>query len=239
MAAVLAGGPAAVLSHRSAGRLWGLIDDREGQVEITRPSGLNTGRCGIGVHEASLAADEIAYGDGIPATSPHRTLFDLSAAFSLRQLERAMNEAEVRRLLDRVSLPQLLDRHPGHRGAANLRVLLAASTPEGITRSDFEEAFVAFLDASGLPRPRLNADLAVRDRFYEVDCLWPAQRLVVELDGRAVHGTRRAFESDRERDRILAAEGWRTTRVTWRQLRDEPDDIAADLSRLLGPRTAV
>jgi very-short-patch-repair endonuclease len=194
---------------------------------------------GSGVHEASLAAGEIAYGDGIPATSPYRTLFDLSAVLSLRQLERAMNEAEVRRVLDRVSLPQLLNRHPGRRGAANLRVLLAARTPEGITRNDFEEAFVAVLDANGLPRPRLNADLAVRGRFYEVDCLWPAQRLIVELDGRAAHGTRRAFESDRERDRILAAEGWRTARVIWRQLRDEADALVSDLGHLLGSRTAV
>ena len=92
----------------------------------------------------------------------------------------------------------------------------------GITRNDFEELFAALVDAHGLPRPRLNADLEVRGRFFEVDCLWRAQRLVVELDGRAVHGTRRAFEADRERDRMLVAEGWRTMRVTWRQLRENP-----------------
>ncbi len=185
-----------------------------------------------------LAADEIDRNGAIPVTSPFRTLFDLAPMFTMRQLERAFNEAEVRQLIDRVSLWQLIERHPGHRGVARLRRLLMASGQSGITRNDFEEAFVAFLDARGLPRPRLNADLAVRGRFYEVDCLWRRERLIAELDGRAVHGTARAFEADRERDRILLAEGWRSTRVTWRQLKGEPDALASDLSVLLAARAA-
>lgn len=233
MAAVLSGGPQAVLSHRSAGLLWGLVGIATGPVEITRPGRTRTRRPGILGHEATLVADEIAWTDGIPVTSPSRTLFDLAAGLSLRQLERAMNEADVRRLTGRVSLRQLLERHPGHRGTANLRTLLNADTPGGITRNDFEEAFVALLDETRLPRPRFNADLAVRGRFFEVDCLWHEQRLIAELDGRAVHGTDRAFETDRERDRILLAEGWRGTRITWRQLQDEPHAVASDLRMLL------
>ncbi len=174
--------------------------------------------------------------DGIPVTSVSRTLFDLAAVQTERQLERAMNEAKVRRLTSRLSLPQLLERYPRRRGAVNLRGLLGSKRPGGITRNDFEERFVAFLDANGLPRPRLNATLAIRGRFFEPDCIWDEQRLMLELDGREVHGTDEAFESDRERDRILLVEGWRSTRVTWRQLRDEPAAIAADLRRLLTRR---
>ena len=190
-------------------------------------------------HQADLSSDEIKLLDGIPVTSPFRTVFDLAATLSKRQLERVMNEAEAQGLVDRVSLPQLLDRHPGHRGAANLRSLLGTSDPGGITRNDFEEAFVALLDAHALPRPRLNADLMLRGRFFEIDCLWRSQRVAVELDGRAVHGTGRAFETDRERDRILLAEGWSPMRVTWWQLHDEPESIIDDLRGLLRDRAVV
>jgi very-short-patch-repair endonuclease len=184
-------------------------------------------------HRSAIQADEIEIADGIPATSVFRTLFDLAAVLPRRGIERAMNEAEVRGLTGRLSLPHLLDRYPGRRGTTMLRELLAAKAPGGITRNDFEERFVGFLDASGLPRPRFNATLALRRRFFEADCLWQEQRLIVELDGGAVHRTDRAFESDRQRDRILLAEGWRGTRVTWRQLRDEPAAIAADLRQML------
>ena len=89
------------------------------------------------------------------------------------------------------------------------------------------------LDSTNLPRPRHNAPLAAAGRFFEVDCLWVEQRLVVELDGRAVHGTPRAFERDRERDRLLVADGWRVVRITWLQLRDEAPAVLADLRRML------
>lgn len=174
---------------------------------------------------------------GIPVTSVSRTQFDLAATLPRRQMERVMNEAEVRGLTSRLSLPHLLERYPGRRGNATLRELLADEAPGGITRNDFEEDFVAFLDAYRLPRPRFNATVSLRGRFFEADCLWEAQRLMVELDSRAVHGTERAFESDRQRDRILLAEGWRLARITWRQLRHEPEAIAADLRRTLEPPT--
>jgi very-short-patch-repair endonuclease len=92
---------------------------------------------------------------------------------------------------------------------------------------------VALLDAHGLPRPDLNADLAIGGGFVEIDCLRRRQRLAVELDGRAVHARQAAFESDRLRDRKLLVAGWRTARVTWRQLRDEPAAVAADLRAAL------
>jgi very-short-patch-repair endonuclease len=233
MAAVIACGAEAALSHRSAGRLWGLVPLGPGPVEVTRPSGFRAQRSGIVGHESLLPEDEVTAIDEIPVTSAPRTLFDLAALLDKRQLERAMNEAEVQRLTDVLSLLDLLKRYPRRRGATTLRALLEAKTPESITRSELEERFVAFLDCHRLPRPRLNADLAVRGRAFRIDCLWEEQRVIVELDGRAVHGTAKAFESDRQRDRILLVEGWHSMRVTWLQLRDEALAIAADLRELL------
>ncbi len=172
--------------------------------------------------------------DGIPVTSPFRTVFDLAAVLDLRGLERSWHEAEVRGLRDRVSLPMLLERYPGRRGSRNLRALLESPEPVGFTRNDFEEAFVALVDTYGVTRPRMNADLAVRGRFFQIDALWEDERVAVELDSRSVHGTNKNFESDKQRDRILLAEGWRTMRVIWRQLRDEPAEVAADLKKALG-----
>jgi very-short-patch-repair endonuclease len=176
-----------------------------------------------------VATDEVVVRDGIPVTSVFRTVVDLAPVLDTRQLERAWNEVKVRGHADRVPMVEMLARHKGKRGMSALRSLLGSTVPEGITRNDFEEAFVALLDSHGLPRPRLNATLSLRGGFYEIDCLWPSQRLALELDSRGVHGTPRAFESDRRRDRVLLAEGYRTSRVTWRQLHDEPEAVIADL----------
>jgi very-short-patch-repair endonuclease len=233
LGAVLACGPGAALSHRSAGQLWGLLPTYPVLPEVTRP-GRHQKRDGIVIHRSVLVEDEVVEVDGIRVTSPFRTIFDLAGTLpTMRQLERAMNEAEVRQLRDRVSLPMLLERYPRRRGSPRVRELLDSRAPGGTTRNDFEELFVAFLDEHRLPRPQLNATLALRGRFFEPDCMWAEQRLVVELDGRAVHGTPRAFESDRQRDRILLAEGWRWARVTWRQLLDEPAAVAEDLRAAL------
>lgn len=232
MAAVLACGPDAVLSHRSAGQLWRIVPRADIWPEVTRSSSCR-GRDGIRLHRACLRPDEVDGSDGIPVTSVSRTLFDYAGIASRRQLERAMHEAEVRGLTDRVSLPELIARYPRRRGARNLRTLLGSKTPAGITQNDLEELFVEFLGTHGLPRPVLNGTLPVRGRLLRPDCMWTESRLIAELDGRAAHGTERAFEGDRQRDRILLVEGWRSTRITWRQLRDEPAAIAADLQELL------
>lgn len=233
LAAVIACGPEAALSHRSAGQLWRVLPHAGILPEITRPPSARE-RPGIRVHRSTIAADERDVIDGIPVTSIHRTLLDLAGLLDRRRLERALNEAEVRRLTDRLSIPQLLARHPRRRGAATLRELLAEKRHVDISRNDFEELFLALVVRSGLPRPRMNASLWIRGRFFEPDCLWREQRLMVELDGREVHATDEAFEDDRERDRILLAEGWRTARVTWRQLLHQPDEVVADLRQALG-----
>ena len=234
MAAVLAFGPRAVLSHRSAGRLWGLVPrGSTAPPEVTRPTAFRA-RPGIRAHQSALPDDEVEIVDGIPVTSLSRTLFDLAAVIGRRQLERAMSEAEVLGLTDRLSIPDLLVRYPRRRGAATMRALLRERAAErGVTRSELEERFAALIDQHGLPRPRLNASVAARGRFLEVDCVWRSDRLIFELDGHGVHGTRRAFEADRRRDRLLVAEGWRVIRVTWRQLRDDSASIASELRSML------
>jgi very-short-patch-repair endonuclease len=234
MAAVLACGPGAVLSHRSAGQLWELVPRTPIEPEVTRPRAFR-GLEGIRAHRALLPPDEVGALLGIPVTSAPRTQFDLASVLSPHQVERSFNEMEVQRLTDPLSIGDLIERHPRHRGVATLRAVMAAGA-SGVTRRGLEERFAALLDAHGLPRPRFKATLPVRGRLLEVDCMWRAERLIVELDSSTVHGTRRAFESDRQRDRILLVEGWRSTRVTWRQLQCEADEVVADLRRLLTTR---
>jgi hypothetical protein len=236
MAAVLASGPGAVLSHRSAAGLWRIASHPRSWPEVTRATGWR-GRDGIAQHRSILPADEVTAIDGIPVTIVPRTVLDFAAVASRRQLENALNEVEVRRLTDKLSIPDLLERYPGRQGSALLREILAEKTAaRGITRRELEERFAALLDSTDLPLPRCNADIAVAGRFFEVDCLWGRERLIVELDGRAVHGTDQAFEKDRERDRLLQADGWRIVRITWRQLRDDAPAVLADLRRLLRQR---
>ena len=229
MAGVLAGGPGAVLSHRSAAELWRLRQNNRARIEITVPTSLRK-RPGIEAHRASLRPDEITVCDGIPVTTVPRTLLDLAAVSPPRHVERALHEAEVLRLTDTLSLDDLLERHRGARGAAAIRKMIAtARVGLEVSQSELEDRFLTLIAEKNLPRPRTNMIV----EGYEADCVWPEERLIVELDGHASHATRHGFERDRERDRKLQAAGWRVIRITWRQLRDDPDGVAADLAALL------
>jgi very-short-patch-repair endonuclease len=232
MAAVLSRGPGAVLSHWSAAALWGIRDHSGGPIDVTSPSRTRS-RGTIRAHHASLLPDEVTVEDGIPVTTPPRTIFDL-AANSPDAVEPALRQAEYLRLRDQLSLPHLLERHPGHRGNQAIRVALKRlkETP-GRTRSEMEERFIRFVDHYRLPRPHLNVWLTVGPDRFQVDCLWPRQRLIAELDSWSAHGTRSAFRSDKTRDRKLLAAGYVTTRIAWSHLDDEPDAVAADLRTLL------
>lgn len=231
-AAVLVGGSGTALSHRSAAQALGLLWPSEIDVEVTRPRTFRPRR-GIRARRAELRADEVTELDGIPVTTAFRTVFDLAGLGNRRLVEVALHEIEVKRITEGVSFEELLQRYPRKRGARLLCEVRASKAPVGITRNEFEESFVAFLDEHGLPRAEVNAPLTLRGRFFEIDALWRAAWLAVELDGREAHDTDDAFESDRERDRILLAEGWRTMRITWRQLRDRREEVAADLRLLL------
>ena len=233
MAAVLACGDGAALSHRAAGWLLGILPLGDGLPEVTRPKGWRP-QPGIVQHRSPLSPDEVEIVSGIPVTGLSRTLLDLAAVLPRERLEQAMNEAEVRGLTDRVSVPALLVRYPRRPGTVALRAILDdAGKARGVTRRELERRFAAVLASTDLPRPHRNADVAVAGRFFEVDCLWRAQRLIVELDGGFVHGTWRTSERDRERDRLLIADGWRVVRITWRQLGDDAPAVVADLRRLL------
>lgn len=238
LAAVLFCGTGAVLSHRSAAALWRIRGVRRGPIEVTTPRKTRS-RSEIHRHFSVLPADEITVERGIPVTTVPRTLFDLAATTSADEVEHGLREAEYLRLHDRLSLPHLLERYPGRRGAPVARASLArrAETP-GRIRSWLEEKFLPFLRRNRLPLPQLNASVRAGEKLFEVDCLWPAATTIVELDGFAGHGTRIAFREDRARDRVLRVAGYGVTRIAPEQLDDEPEAIAADLRVLLNSGSA-
>lgn len=228
MAALLAVGDRAVLSHRSAGALWGIADDG-GRPEVTVPrSSRRSGE--IAAHRATVADDEQQGVGRIRVTTPSRTLLDLAAVLPLRQLERAHREAHVLGLP--LELELLLSRHPGRRGTRNLRRLLGDPIP----KSRLERRFRALLRKRRL---RLPDDINVDMPWGEADCVWWRERICVELDGYGTHRTRAQFERDRTRDRQAAGLGWLVIRVTWRQLKDEPAAVARDLRATLNARSAL
>jgi very-short-patch-repair endonuclease len=232
MAAVIASGAGAVLSHRSAAALWGLW--HWVGFEVTAP-GARRARPGILLHYAQLPPDEVTSVQGIPVTTVPRTLLDLAAVLPQSRLEGATNQAEIRALRDPLSLADMVERHPNQHGIGKARAVVAAlRRGTTVERSELEVRFREFLRSRGLPPAQLNVPIPVNGNWFECDCVWPAERLVVELDGRAVHGTAAAFERDRARDRVLNAAGWRVVRITWRQLHEEPAVVAADMAKMLG-----
>ena len=231
MAAVLAVGPDAVTSHRSAADLSGIRRTSRRRVEVTVPRRVPS-RPEIQMHNAPLPTDETTLIEGIPVTTVPRTLLDLAAILDRHQLERAVEQAEAQRLTDPLSLDALLERYPARRGSRNLRSVVDAG-PRGITREALEERFLVFLDQAGLPRPQRNQPLELNARWFELDCVWRKHKLIVELDSATWHSTRQAFERDRERDRLLQAAGWRVIRITWRQLGNDAAAIERDLRQLL------
>jgi very-short-patch-repair endonuclease len=229
LAAVLACGPGAVLSHHAAAALWGIR--RGSRIEVTVPRGGRKSRTGIRLHWANLPDDEIATHQRIPTTTVPRTLLDLSAVVQHDELRSAVRQAEQLRLTDPLWLGDLIQRYPRKPGIPILNAV-AEEAQKGlnVVRSELEERFQAFLLSAGLPLPTTN--VLIDD--IEVDCVWPQERLIVELDSRTHHDVTHAFEADRARDRRLEAAGWRVVRVTWRQLHDTPAELEADLRVLLG-----
>ena len=230
MAAVLACGPSAVVSHRSAARLWRLVGDSvlPPPIEVIvrgydrRRSGIRTRRL------VSVREDEVTVLDGIPVTTPTRTLYDLAAVVRPRTLERAGAEAFSRRLTDEDRIAELLARHPRGPGRRALREMLMRGGPV-MTRSEAEERFLTLVRKARLHPPEVNVQVA----GFEVDFLWRKEGLVTEIDGFAFHSSPRAFERDRRRDAVLAAEGLNVVRVTWSQLVDEPEAVVVRLARAL------
>ncbi|MGH2939549.1 MAG: endonuclease domain-containing protein [Solirubrobacterales bacterium] len=230
MAAVLASGDGAVLSHRSATALYGAWGSGAGEIHVTVPRKVRSTRS-IRRHFSVLPEDEREIVDGIPVTSASRSVLDLAAEKGEAAAESALRELEYLGTYGKVSLPALLARHPNHRGAQACHETLEhlRDDPGGRLRSDLEERFISFLDAKKIPRPRLNVWLSVDEQTYQIDCLWTETRLIVELDDWTSHGTRRGFGKDRKRDRRLGSAGYRVVRITEDQILNEPDAIACDL----------
>ncbi|MDQ3586978.1 MAG: DUF559 domain-containing protein [Actinomycetota bacterium] len=231
-AAVLAGGPDAVLSHRSAAALWGIRPDSRSVVEITVPRSRRN-RPAIEQHRSPLTRDEVTVVRGITVTTLARTLLDLAAVVNRQQVERAVREAEYLRIFDRRAVDVLLAGYPGRPGSRALRAVLDDGVDMRVTRGELERRFLDFLAGAVLPPPEANVTLELNGTTFEVDCLWREQRVVVELDGHQAHGTRGAFERDRKRDRALSAAGWRPVRITWRDLQRDAEQLEHELRGLL------
>jgi very-short-patch-repair endonuclease len=230
MAATLATG--ALLSHYPAAVLWSLLPGPATAMHVTLHGGNRKGPPGVTVHRVThLHAQDASRHHGIPVTSPARTLLDLAATTSQRDLSRATNEAQVLRLVTDHSLDEQFRRYPTHRGT---RALRQAIQPEPkLTRSEAECRLLELIRAAGLPEPETNARIA----GHEADVLWRDQALVVEVDGYAFHSTRAAFERDRRRDAVLKAHGIDVIRVSWTQVTDEPIALVALLAQAYGQRS--
>jgi very-short-patch-repair endonuclease len=227
MAAVLACGEGAVLSHRSAGELWGILRPRgrrlsaaseSGSVDVTvlGTSGRKKQR-GISIHRSStLTAPQCTRRDGIPVTRPARTLSDLRPGLSEAEFGAAVREAEFLRL----PISDVASRRPGLEERTRIR-------------TELESMFMAIVRSHRLPRPEVNVKIA----RYEVDFLWRDERLIVEVDGWESHGTRSAFEEDRTRDARLKVLGFDVVRFSWRQVENEAPLVARTIRALLTKRS--
>jgi hypothetical protein len=233
LAAALAMGPEAFLSHRSAAALWELAGDRP-KVDVNAPRGkqIRPGRKGIQVHRCQFDPREVTIRDRVPVSTVARTLFDLAEVSLPHELKSAWDEASRLRILRVGEVAAVYERGRGRRRArARIRPFLAAEQRHVEDHaSPLEDRFAAFVAAYRLPPPQTNV-LVEGD---EVDALWPDARLIVELDSWGFHAHRAAFEKDRDRDTDHLLAGYRTIRITHRKLSEQPDRLAAQIRALLG-----
>lgn len=237
VAAVLACGPGAALSHASAAALWEIRSTAATKIDVSAPR-TRAGRPGIVLHRPrSLAAPDFTMHRSIPTTTVARTLLDLAAVLTKADLERALAQAEILRIVDRGELASTVARANGHRGVGALR--RAAAGEAQLTASELERRFVALCRRAGLRSPGVNRWLTLGGgEEMKVDFLWPDERLVVETDGYRFHSGRRAFESDRARDARLTVAGYRVVRFTHRQLIEAPASVVETLASLLASPAA-
>ncbi|HVY95598.1 MAG TPA: hypothetical protein VHA54_01435 [Solirubrobacterales bacterium] len=237
LAAVLACGPHALLSHRSAAWLWGLSRSEPQRVEVTAPTPRHL-RERIRLHHSRVLTEaDRALVQNIPVTSLPRTLLDYAFAVRFDRLQKALERAEELGLFDLVAVDELLARTSGHPGHGALRRALQLYRPAPFTRSGIEDRFLELVEEAGLPKPLTGFN----ERGHELDVYWPEQGLVVELDIFETHGTREAFERDRLRAEDLLLEGIRVDRVTGQRLQAEPGRVIKRVARLLalGERPAA
>jgi hypothetical protein len=223
MAAVLACGAGAALSHRSAAALWGIGAREARDVDVTAARTRHP-MAGIAVHRSRrLDRDEVTTLRNVPVTTLPRTIVDLADVLAERDLARAVHEAQVVHSLGDRALHEAVAKAHGRRGAGRLRNVVGEGPDR--SRSELERRFLRLCDRHGLPRPVVNETVA----GLECDFVWRERRLVAETDGWRYHRTRRAFELDRRRDQQLARAGFRTLRFTHRQVESGDGEVAATL----------
>ncbi|HWF74354.1 MAG TPA: type IV toxin-antitoxin system AbiEi family antitoxin domain-containing protein [Solirubrobacteraceae bacterium] len=222
MAALLAAGPGAALSHATAAWWWGLIEGRPETIEVSVPSRRHAPPAGLRFHHPRRL--EPASHRRFPVTSVVQTLLDFAVRAALYETRRALAEAEFRGLVDLDEVRRALGR--GRPGSATLRTALARHQPElAMTRNRFEAAFLELCESVGIPVPAFNTMVC----GHRVDAVWREQRVVVELDGLQGHRTRAQLETDHARDLTLRQHGFEVRRYTWRQVTQKGAQVVADL----------
>lgn len=243
-AATLACGEGAVVSHRSAAALMGLIDRGPVAIDVIAPCSRGRTIDGIRLHRVRRRplADEVGTFDRIPCTSPARTFVDLAGTVGVRTLRSGFERAAAKGLLDLDGIEAVMARGP-RRGVGALRALVAEWRPaapvarQGQLKSPLEAKVLPIVLSGGVPAPRLNAPVRLATgRTIEVDLLWAEQLFVVETDSRTFHATDVAFERDRWRDRELMRVGYATLRITHLAAEHEAEAVAETIrNRLSGP----
>ena len=238
MAAVLAYGPRALLSHRSAGGLLGVRPDNRRKSDVSLPSPSARGRQAIEVHRSvTLTAEDIATVDGIPCTNVARTLVDLGDVVPRRAVERAVEQAEVLRVFDLLEVERTIERAGPRRGTGVLLSVLEDLQGSTLTASDLEEAFLALCREAEVPTPEVNAWMTLPDGTpAKIDFLWRRERLAVETDGGSFHRTQQSRERDARRDQLLRLMDFQPVRFTDRQVARDPGWVKACLSELIAQR---
>jgi predicted transcriptional regulator of viral defense system len=226
LAAVLACGDHAALSHRSAAHLHELRATTRNGIDVIVAGTMPHRHAGVDLHRSvNLAENDVTTVRGVPVTTVARTLLDLAAVVSRHQLARALYQADLLRALDVRAIARQLDRNPRAHGAGRLRTEL--DLPADSSDSPLADRFLAAWRASGGPEPEREPYIDAGDGGIPLrpDFVWREPRVAVETDGRGSHDTRHAFEDDRLRDQRLSGAGWVVIRVTDRQLRGDPDRI--------------
>jgi very-short-patch-repair endonuclease len=227
VAAALTCGNDAMLSHRSAAALWGISKEQRGRTDVSVKRRCELRRPGLRVRgRPTLAEEDVASIDGIPVTGVVRTLIDLATELSPHDVERAVNEADKRDLIDPEALRAALDRYQGEPGAPLLRKLLDKRTFR-LSDSDLEILFRPIAVEAGLPFP-LSKQMV---NGWEVDFYWPDLGLVIETDGLRYHRTASSQARDARRDRAHALAGMTSLRFTHYEVKHEPAVVRAELSR--------
>jgi very-short-patch-repair endonuclease len=225
----------ALVAGLASAQIWGMLDttqrpDRDDPIDVLRP-GRNGGRPrGVRVRRAkSVTRKDIRWRNGIPVTSPARTILDLAAEMDELDLETVLSAGFRKRLVRRSELDDVMHRNPHAKGIGKLRALLEQTESLRDTRSRYERKLLKLLEAAELPRPLTNTMVAGK----MVDAVWPDLHLIIEFDGWTDHGKRKGFETDRLRDQHLLIADHHVMRVTFRQIDHRPHALIARIASVI------